>query len=58
VLDVFRNNATIGEVMGVIRKAMGFPYDQFEMASSPDFLDISWCTEVKYGILKGENRVN
>ncbi|MBM3120181.1 MAG: hypothetical protein FJ006_11675 [Chloroflexi bacterium] len=41
VIDAFRNDATIGEVMGVIRKAMGFPYDQFEMVSPPDFLELN-----------------
>ena len=41
VIDAFRNDASIGEVMGVIRKAMGFPYDQFEMVSPPDFLELN-----------------
>ena len=41
VIDAFRNDATIGEVMGVTRKAMGFPYDQFEMVSPPDFLELN-----------------
>jgi len=41
VIDAFRNDASIGEVMGVTRKAMGFPYDQFEMVSPPDFLELN-----------------
>ena len=41
MIDAFRNDATIGEVMGVTRKAMGFPYDQFEMVNPPDFLELN-----------------
>jgi methylmalonyl-CoA mutase N-terminal domain/subunit len=38
MIDAFKGNATIGEVMGVIREGMGFPYDQFEMVSRPEWL--------------------
>ena len=38
MIKAFKGNATIGEVMGVIREGMGFPYDQFEMVSRPDWI--------------------
>jgi methylmalonyl-CoA mutase N-terminal domain/subunit len=38
MIEAFKGNATIGEVMGVIREGMGFPYDQFEMISRPEWL--------------------
>lgn len=38
MIKAFKGNATIGEVMGVIREGMGCPYDQFEMISRPDWL--------------------
>jgi methylmalonyl-CoA mutase N-terminal domain/subunit len=38
MIEAFKGNATIGEVMGVIREGMGFPYDQFEMVSKPEWL--------------------
>lgn len=38
MVEAFRDNATIGEVMGVVREGMGYPYDQFEMVSRPEWL--------------------
>jgi methylmalonyl-CoA mutase N-terminal domain/subunit len=38
MIDAWKAFATIGEVMGVIREGMGFPYDQFEMVSRPEWL--------------------
>ena len=38
MVDAFKTNATMGEVMGVIREGMGFSYDPFGMIKRPDFL--------------------
>ena len=38
MIEAFKKFATIGEVMGVVREGMGFPYDQFEMVSRPEWL--------------------
>lgn len=40
MVDAWKAYASIGEVMGVIRLGMGFSYDQFEMVSPPDFLEL------------------
>jgi len=39
MIEAFKLNATIGEVMGVIREGMGFSYDQFDMISRPEWLN-------------------
>jgi len=41
MVEAWKAYASIGEVMGVIRVGMGFPYDQFEMVSLPDFLELN-----------------
>jgi len=38
LVNAFKDNATTGEAMGVIREGMGFPYDQFEMISRPEWI--------------------
>ncbi len=38
MIEAWKAYATIGEVMGVVREGMGFPYDQFEMVSRPEWL--------------------
>jgi methylmalonyl-CoA mutase N-terminal domain/subunit len=40
MIEAWKAFASIGEVMGVIRMGMGFPYDQFEMVNPPDFLEL------------------
>ncbi|MBM3119731.1 MAG: hypothetical protein FJ006_09355 [Chloroflexi bacterium] len=42
MVEAWKANASIGEVMGVIRAGMGFSYDQFEMVPVPEFLELSW----------------
>lgn len=39
MIEAFKSFASIGEVMGVIREGMGFPYDQFEMISRPEWIE-------------------
>ncbi len=39
MIEAWKAFASIGEVMGVIREAMGFPYDQFELVSRPSWLE-------------------
>ena len=39
IIDAFKADATYGEVLGVIREAMGFNYDPFNMIERPDFLN-------------------
>lgn len=35
VIEAWKADASIGEIMGVVREALGFPYDQFEMVKRP-----------------------
>ena len=35
VIEAWKADASIGEIMGVVREALGFPYDQFEMVPRP-----------------------
>lgn len=35
VIEAWKADASIGEIMGVVREALGFPYDQFEMVRRP-----------------------
>ncbi len=39
MIDAWKAFATIGEVMGVVREGLGFPYDPFEMVPRPAWLD-------------------
>ena len=41
MIEAWKANASIGEVMGVIRAGMGFSYDQFEMVPVPEYLELS-----------------
>jgi methylmalonyl-CoA mutase N-terminal domain/subunit len=41
MIEAWKAYASIGEVFGVIRLGMGFPYDQFEMVNPPDFLALN-----------------
>jgi len=41
MIEAWKTMASIGEVMGVVREGMGFPYDQFEMVSRPEWLQYS-----------------
>ena len=38
VIEAWKGDASIGEIMGVVREALGFPYDQFEMVRRPDHI--------------------
>ena len=38
MIAAYKAKATIGEVMGVIREAMGYPYDVFKMVQRPSYL--------------------
>jgi methylmalonyl-CoA mutase N-terminal domain/subunit len=38
VMEAFKAYASIGEIMGVVREALGFPYDQFKMVRRPDHI--------------------
>ena len=38
VIEAWKGDASIGEIMGVVREALGFPYDQFEMVKRPDHI--------------------
>ncbi len=35
VIEAWKAYASIGEIMGVVREALGFPYDQFKMVERP-----------------------
>jgi len=39
IIEAFKMDATYGEVLGVIREAMGFKYDPFDMVDRPDFIN-------------------
>lgn len=39
IIDAFKADATYGEVLGVVREAMGFTYDPFNMIERPAFLN-------------------
>jgi methylmalonyl-CoA mutase N-terminal domain/subunit len=38
VIEAWKADASIGEVMGVVREGLGFPYDQFEMVKRPEHI--------------------
>ncbi len=38
MVEAWKAYASIGEIMGSIRQALGFPYDQFEMVGKPEWL--------------------
>jgi len=38
VIEAWKAYASIGEIMGVVREGLGFPYDQFEMVKRPDYI--------------------
>jgi methylmalonyl-CoA mutase N-terminal domain/subunit len=38
VIEAWKSYASIGEIMGVVREGLGFPYDQFEMVKRPDYI--------------------
>ncbi len=38
IIEAWKADASIGEIMGVLREGLGFPYDQFQMVQRPEHI--------------------